>query len=83
MYAGSHDAYYTFADFFDKIILDYHGHKKTDKHIVDMDHKNLNCPDFPADEDEMILSTRIRVARNLAAYPLGSGVTKEQRKEIE
>jgi protein-arginine kinase len=31
----------------------------------------------------MILSTRIRVARNLAAYPLGSGVTKEQIKEVE
>ena len=31
----------------------------------------------------MIVSTRIRVGRNLAAFPLGPGVTKEQRKEIE
>ena len=31
----------------------------------------------------MILSTRIRVARNMANYPLGSAVTKAQRKEIE
>ena len=30
----------------------------------------------------MIKSTRIRVGRNLANYPLGPGVTKEQRLEI-
>jgi len=32
VYAGSHDSYTAFAPFFDKIIEDYHGHKKTDKH---------------------------------------------------
>jgi len=48
-----------------------------------MDYKKLNCPKFPADEDAMINSTRIRVGRNLADYPLGSAVTREQRKEIE
>jgi len=31
----------------------------------------------------MINSTRIRVARNLAAYPLGTAVTRAQRLEIE
>jgi len=77
VYAGSHDSYYTFAPLFDKIIEDYHGHKKNDKHIANMDYTQLNCPPFPADEDSMILSTRIRVARNMADYPLGSGVSKE------
>jgi protein-arginine kinase len=48
-----------------------------------MDYKKLNCPKFPADEDAMINSTRIRVGRNFAEYPLGSAVTKEQRLEIE
>ena len=48
-----------------------------------MDFKKLNCPKFPADEDKMINSTRIRVGRNFADYPLGSNVTREQRKEIE
>jgi len=42
-----------------------------------MDHTQLKCPPFTADEAEMILSTRIRVGRNLAAYPLGPGITKE------
>ena len=31
----------------------------------------------------MIVSTRIRVGRNLADFPLGPGVSKEQRDQIE
>jgi len=31
----------------------------------------------------MINSTRIRVARNLAAYPLGTAISKNDRKEVE
>mgnify|MGYP001562555434 CR=1 FL=1 len=30
----------------------------------------------------MIISTRIRVGRNLAGFPLGPGISREQRKEI-
>ena len=48
-----------------------------------MDHTQLQCPDFPADEDAMINSTRIRVARNLADYPLGTAITAAQRREVE
>jgi creatine kinase/arginine kinase len=83
VYAGSHDSYYAFAPFMDRIIEAYHGHKPSDKHISSMDYQQLNCPPFPADEDKMINSTRIRVARNLADYPLGTAVTREQRLEIE
>jgi hypothetical protein len=32
VYSGSHESYYDFAPLMDKIIEDYHGHKKTDKH---------------------------------------------------
>jgi hypothetical protein len=83
VYAGSHDSYYAFAPFMDKIIETYHGHKPTDKHICNMNYKDLKCPAFPPDEDKMINSTRIRVARNMAAYPLGTCVTPTQRAEIE
>lgn len=31
----------------------------------------------------MINSTRIRVARNLAAYPLGSAISRSDRKQVE
>lgn len=48
-----------------------------------MNFEELDCPDFPDDEKEMIISTRIRVGRNLADYPLGPGISKEQRDEVE
>lgn len=37
VYAGSHDSYTEFAGLFDKIIEDYHGHKKGAVHQSDMD----------------------------------------------
>lgn len=42
----------------------------------------LVAPPFSAEDAQMIISTRIRVGRNLADYPLGPGLTKEQRLEI-
>jgi creatine kinase/arginine kinase len=48
-----------------------------------MDASKLKCPPFAADEAAMIVSTRIRVGRNLAEFPLGPGVTKAQRDNIE
>ena len=76
-YAGSHDSYKVFAPFFDKIVEDYHGHGKNAKHVSDMDASKLNAPPFPAADAAMIISTRVRVGRNLADYPLGPGLTKE------
>lgn len=83
VYAGSHDSYKTFAPLFDKIIEDYHGHKKGTKHSSNMDYKQLNAPALTGDDALLIKSTRIRVGRNLANYPLGPGVSNEQRHEIE
>jgi len=83
IYAGSHDSYTTYAEIFDKVIDDYHGHKKDGKHVSNMKHGDLKCPPFAPDEAAMIVSTRIRVGRNLAAFPLGPGVSKAQRDEIE
>ena len=48
-----------------------------------MDHTKLQCPPFEADDAAMIVSTRIRVGRNLAEFPLGPGITNEQRDLIE
>jgi len=48
-----------------------------------MDYTKLNCPKFPKDEDAMINSTRIRVGRNLAEYPLGAAATRDQLLEVE
>ena len=67
----------------DRIIEQYHGHQKADKHVSNMDYTKLQCPPFPAQDAAMIKSTRIRVGRNLAEFPLGPGITREQRNEIE
>jgi protein-arginine kinase len=48
-----------------------------------MDYSKLNTPPFASDEAAMIKSTRIRVGRNLAEFPLGPGLSKDQRKHIE
>ena len=50
VYAGSHDAYTKFNGLFDKVIEDYHKHKTTDKHISNMNFKELNCPVLPQHE---------------------------------
>lgn len=43
----------------------------------------LVAPPFPEADAKMIKSTRIRVGRNLSGFPLGPGITNEQRKQIE
>jgi protein-arginine kinase len=48
-----------------------------------MDFTKLSTPPFKEEEAKLIKSTRIRVGRNLADYPLGPGLTKEQRNEVE
>jgi len=47
-----------------------------------MDYTQLNCPPFSAEDAAMIKSTRIRVGRNLAGFPLGPGLTREMRNNI-
>jgi len=42
-----------------------------------MNYEELDCPPFADDEAAMIKSTRIRVGRNLADYPLGPGISRE------
>merc|ERR1711967_147307 len=52
------------------------------KHVSDMDASALTNADFSEEQSAMVNSTRIRVGRNLADYPLGPGVSKAQRLEI-
>merc|ERR1712060_934648 len=72
----------SFKDFFDKVILDYHKHGPNDKHVSNMNASELECPPFTEEEAALVKSTRIRVGRNLADFPLGPGVTDEQRNQI-
>jgi creatine kinase/arginine kinase len=47
-----------------------------------MSAEGLENADFTPEQEAMVNSTRIRVGRNLADYPLGPGVSKAQRLEI-
>lgn len=82
IYAGSHDAYKCFNKLFDQCITNYHKHGPDAKHTSDMTSEGIENADFSEEDAAMIKSTRIRVGRNLADYPLGPGVTKAQRDEI-
>ena len=76
-YAGSHDSYTTFRKLFDPIIEKYHGHAPDASHVSNMDASSIVNADFSPEESAMVNSTRIRVGRNLAGYPLGPGISKE------
>jgi hypothetical protein len=82
VYAGSHDSYTTFSKLFDQVIEHYHGHGKEATHKSGMTSDGLENYELSEEDAAMIVSTRIRVGRNLADYPLGPGVTKDQRIEI-
>jgi hypothetical protein len=82
LYAGSHGSYTTFNKLFDKVIEEYHGHGVDAKHVSNMDANGLENADFSEADAAMVNSTRIRVGRNLTGYPLGPGVSREQRNEI-
>ena len=82
-YAGDEDCYNKFAPLFDKIIEDYHGYLPADRHD-----SNLNVADLPAMEHldprgEAILSTRIRVARNISDFAFPPAVSAADRAKIE
>jgi creatine kinase/arginine kinase len=76
VYASSHDAYYAFEEFFDRIVEAYHGVKHHVKEIK-MDSAALHTEPFEEEDAKMIISTRIRTGRNLAEFPLGPGITNE------
>ncbi len=80
VYAGDAQSYEIFSPLFDKIIEEYHGFSKDDKHT-----SNLNTNDLKVKtlDETYVLSTRIRVGRNLQNFPLGAGISKEQRNEVE
>ena len=69
VYAGSSKNYTSFNKLFDPIITEYHGHAPDAKHTSDMKTEGITS-DFTEDEAKMVVSTRIRIARNL-----GGGLT--------
>lgn len=82
VYAGDAASYVTFAALLDPIIEEYHGFTKYQQHSSNFSIDDLIAPN-PDPTGEYIISTRIRVARNLANYPFGALINDRQRKEVE
>jgi len=82
VYAGDKESYNIFGALFDPIIEDYHGFTKEDSHKSNLNPDDLTAPN-PDPDGEFILSTRIRVGRNVDTMPLGPALSQSQRLEIE
>jgi len=82
VYAGDKDSYTIFNKLFDPIIKDYHGFDKDDKHTSNLNPNDLNAPN-PDPDGKYILSTRIRVGRNMESMPLGTAISTEERNRVE
>ena len=79
VYAGSPASYEDMSELFVPIIEHYHQYSLSKGHVSNMDPSDLVAPPLPPEDAAMIKSTRIRVGRNLADFPLGPGISREQR----
>ncbi len=82
-HAGDHESYTDFAELFKPVIESYHkGHNlDKDKHVTDLDVNKITT-DLSEQAKSKIISTRIRVARNLDFFPLNPGGSKKSRLDI-
>ena len=80
VYAGDAESYDVFAPLFAPLIAAYH--KLDDahvQHVTDLDASKVPAEPLPS---AAVLSTRIRVGRNLAGYPLAPAISRKQRNEV-
>ena len=80
IYAGDAQSYKRFSTIFDPIIHEYHGISKGKKHTSALQSVHLTDPD---PERKYILSTRIRIARNLTGFNFTNHIDFAQRKILE
>ncbi|MFT5676887.1 MAG: arginine kinase [Paraglaciecola sp.] len=82
VYAGDEQSYTCFAPLFDPIIKQYHGLSHNELHETELNPARINARD-PDPRNQYIISTRIRVGRNLEGMPLGPAISKAQRDQVE
>ena len=82
VYAGDTESYQCFAALFNPIISQYHGFDENTLHTTNLNPADIDAND-PDPTNKYIVSTRIRVGRNLADMPLGPAITRAQRNEVE
>ncbi|WP_201352834.1 phosphagen kinase [Hydrogenimonas urashimensis] len=82
VYVGDEESYDLFAPLLYPIIREYHGVDLHAPHRSDMDPVHLDI-DNPDPQGRFILSTRIRVGRNLHCFPLGPAIAQRERLIVE
>jgi protein-arginine kinase len=82
-HAGDAESYDEFKDFFYPVVQAYHKgfDINTTKHVTDMDPAKITTA-LAENAKSKIISTRIRVARNLSMFPLNPGGTAESRVAV-
>lgn len=82
VYAGDAESYTVFAELLTPVINEYHGYSETGHHGRDFSPLGAALKN-PDPDNHYILSTRIRVGRNLTGFPLGPLISKKERNEVE
>ena len=81
IYAGDEDSYETFSTIFNPVIADYHG-VDPESVLYRSGFTDIDLPDLDPLKKN-ILSTRIRVARNIAGIPFTPHISLADRQKIE
>jgi hypothetical protein len=81
VYAGDEDVYTVFGLLMDRVIEDYHRFPPNGVHVSDMDSSKLRGKMDPT--GEYVISTRIRVGRNIRGFGLSPGIKREDRATVE
>ncbi|WP_300673132.1 phosphagen kinase [Desulfoluna sp.] len=79
VYAGDAESYTLFAPLLTPIIDDYHGSSVS--HPAS-DFSLSTLPQLSRDASDRIVSTRVRVGRNLAGFPLGPAISASERLDV-
>ncbi len=82
VYVGDAEAYKLFSPLLDPIINEYHHYLSDGQHNRDFDPSNLQVTDLDP-TGTRIVSTRIRVGRNVNGFAFPPSITSEQRIELE
>lgn len=82
LYALDRESYQVFGGVFDPVIELYHGFGPDQKHVSSFDISERDVDNVDP-EGKYIISTRIRVARNILGYPFPGAITLAQRLKQE
>lgn len=83
VYAGDEESYSLFAPLLDNVIEDYHGHNSKDVHPRTSSTDKVDGVEDMDPSGKFILSTRIRVGRNLKGFPFAPAISRQGRLEVE